>query len=477
MTRVIEPGSVIDGFRLGERLHLGTMASIYRLQGTSGALPLIMKIPRLGPGEKSVNVVSFEVCRMVLGALAQGTHHPTLVAYGDIETTPYLVMEYIEGVRLDDWLVRAPMAADEIARLGAALALALSELHLQDVVHLDLKPTNVLYRPTGETVLIDFGLAHHSHFPDLLAEELRIPVGNWVYMAPEQVLGVRCDPRSDIYAMGAILYELATAKPPWGKPQSIRELHRRLYRTPVPPRAIAPATPDWLQEVILRCLEIDARDRYASAREVALALANPTQVELTARSTRLRQPGALKRLSQRLRASRFQPAPCPPPTMQRQLPRVVVVAIDPELVSEPLSDALRDAARAAVAADPRCRIACVAVVPPAEALLGEGDEYTATGRQIRRLVDLRHWARPLRLPEEQVTFHVLEADKPAAALIDYATMNDVDHVLIGAPRGAARKLTGVCAEVAAEVRCTVTVVRPRTEEGVIAHRAQQEEIR
>src|SRR4029453_4313675 len=154
---------------------------------------LVMKIPRLGPGERAVNVISFEVCRMVLGALPQGPHHPTLVSYGDIESTPYLVTEFIEGTRLDDWVIRAPVTPEDIARLGAALALALHDVHRQDVVHLDLKPTNVIYRANGEAVLVDFGLARHGHYPDLLAEELRYPVGNWVYMAPEQVLGVRCD--------------------------------------------------------------------------------------------------------------------------------------------------------------------------------------------------------------------------------------------------------------------------------------------
>src|SRR4030088_2361666 len=112
------PGSEIDGFCLGEMIHAGSMAAIYRLTGPRGPLPLIMKIPRLGPGERAVNVIGFEVCRMVMGALAQGPHHPTLVAYGDVETTPYLVMEYVDGTRLSDWLDRVPMAPEEIARLG-----------------------------------------------------------------------------------------------------------------------------------------------------------------------------------------------------------------------------------------------------------------------------------------------------------------------------------------------------------------------
>src|SRR5512135_366400 len=88
----LSPGMEIDGFRLGELIHRGSMASIFRLAGADGPLPLIIKIPRLGAGERAVNVIAFEVCRMVLGALAQGPHYPTLVAYGDVETTPYLIM-------------------------------------------------------------------------------------------------------------------------------------------------------------------------------------------------------------------------------------------------------------------------------------------------------------------------------------------------------------------------------------------------
>src|SRR5215475_6774484 len=304
----LDSGSEIDGFRLGEILHVGSMASIYRLAGSDGPLPLIIKIPRLGGAERAVNVIAFEVCRVVLGALGQGPHHPTLVAFGDLETTPYLVMEYVEGVRLNEWTKKAPISPDEIARLGSALALALHDLHRQDVVHLDLKPTNVLYRG-GEAVLIDFGLAHHSHYPDLLAEELRFPVGNWVYMAPEQALGVRCDPRSDIYALGAILYQLATGRPPFGSPRNLRQLRRRLYGDPIPPRALVPEIPPWLQEVILRCLEVDARHRHASAAELAFELANPEEIALGERASRHRRAGwgtVVRRWAQSLHS---EPAP------------------------------------------------------------------------------------------------------------------------------------------------------------------------
>ena len=458
-------GNEIDGFHLGALLHAGSMASIYRLSGPNGPLPLIMKIPRLGAGERAVNVIGFEVCRMVLGALAQSVHHPTLVAYGDVETTPYLVMEFIDGHRLSDSVDHAPLAPEEIARLGSALALALHDLHRQDVVHLDLKPTNVLFRVSGEAVLIDFGLAHHAHYPDLLAEELRFPVGNWVYMAPEQIFGVRGDPRSDIYALGGILYELATGQLPFGRPRSVAALRQRLYRAPAPPRAIEPATPQWLQEIILRCLALDARERYASADELAFDLANPSGVAISERGARLARDRWWTVLRRRLRATHFEPAPRPPLSSRPRLAQIVVVALALRDDDAALREALSAEARRAIAPDPECRVACVTVVPPAAALNGVGEEYTATGRHIRRLIELRRWARPLNLPEERLTYHVLESDKPVAALCDYVRMNDVGRMLIGASgsAGHARALAGACVHIVAQAPCSVTVVRPPAE--------------
>lgn len=442
-----QPGAEIDGFRLGQCMHVGSMASIFRLEGPQGGLPLVMKVPLLGAGERSANVVGFEQCRTVLGSLAQSANHPTLVAYGDVETTPYLVMEHVEGARLDDWTKRAPIAADEVARLGHALALALHDIHRQDVIHLDLKPTNILYRPGGTATLIDFGLACHRHLPDLLAAEFHTPVGNWVYMAPEQVVGERSDPRSDLYALGALLYELATGRRPFGAPTAVSQLRKRLYAMPVPPRALVPGLPAWLQEIILRCLEIDAAQRYQSAAQIAFDLANPGQVAITQRGERLARPPAIKRLAARLGARRFRPSP-PPPPVNALTPRpVIVVALAPDETGEPLFDALRAAVRRRVAPDAGCRIACISVVPAAAELADD----TPTGRHIKQLVTLRRWAKPLGLPEECVTYHVLESSEPVKALLDYASVNEVEELLLGACRDAA--------QVVAQAQCTVTVVR------------------
>ena len=451
------PGTEIDGFRLGERIHTGTMAWIYRLMGRDGPLPLIMKIPRLGPGERAANVVGFEVCRMVLGALAQSPHHPTLVAFGDVETMPYLVMEYVEGTRLDEWVARAPLPAQEVARLGHALALALHDIHRQDAIHLDLKATNVLYRAGGEAALIDFGLSAHRHYPDLLAEEYRFPVGNWSYMAPEQVVGVRCDPRSDLFALGGLLYELATGSTPFGEPDSPARLRRRLYRDPLPPCRLVRTIPEWLQEVILHCLEVDARNRYGAAAEVAFDLANPEQVAVTERGGRRHRADWLTLARRWMRSHEFEAAPCPPPcTTVNRAP--VVMAVLPATQADELQfEALRDAVRRHCAVDRLCRIACVTVVPPAPGLTGE----TATGRHIEHRVTLRRWAKPLALPEERLTYHVLESSKPAAALLEYASLNEVDQILMGCPR--AGRFVAISAQVAADAPCSVTLVRLRAD--------------
>src|SRR5512138_3120338 len=153
MAALLDPGTEIDGFRLGARIHSGGMAIIYAVEGGPSAppFPAIMKVPRLGPGEPAESVVSFEVEQMVLGAV-KGPHAPRFVAAGDLARQPYLVMERVEGRVLSEWVERAPIPAEEVARLGAAMATALHGLHLEEAIHLDLKPSNVIIRPSGDAV-------------------------------------------------------------------------------------------------------------------------------------------------------------------------------------------------------------------------------------------------------------------------------------------------------------------------------------
>lgn len=458
----LEVGAVVDGFRLEERLHAGGMALIYRVTADGVPGPLVMKVPRLGPGEPATCVISYEVEQTLLSAL-EGPHVPRLIAAGDLANHPYLVMEQVEGTSLATWVRRAPLAAGELARIGGALARAAHDLHLQEAVHLDLKPSNVLVRPSGEMVLIDLGLAHHAHHPDLLAEEHRRPIGSAPYMAPEQVLGVRSDPRSDVFAIGVILYELATGRLPFGSPSTVSGLRQRLYRDPQPPRALSPDVPPWLQEVILHCLEPDARERYASAAQLALDLADPGQIGVGERGQRLHRAGPLTTLRRWIGAAGIEPADLGSPSRQISRAPIVLVAIAAQHRSEAQLESLREAVRRVMGARPDVRIACVTVIRPVPELGGSRPAETAARQRVKHAVALRHWAGPLELRAGGVSYHVLEGGDPSAALLEYARVNHVDQIVIGAPpRDLPPGRIGqtVAARVALEAPCTVTVVRP-----------------
>jgi eukaryotic-like serine/threonine-protein kinase len=247
-----------------------------------------MKIPVTREGEDPASIVGFEMEQMIMPKL-KGPHSPRFVANGDFASDPYIVMERIDGETLLPCLKSLPLSAEEVAGIAARIADALDSLHRQGVVHLDLKPSNIMFRENGQAVLIDYGLSRHRDLPDLMREEFRLPYGTAPYMAPEQVLGVRNDPRSDLFALGVLMYFFATGERPFGDPQQLKGLKQRLWRDPVPPRKLVPSLPLWFQEIVLRCLEVNASRRHRSAAQLAMDLRNPDQITLTARADRLKQ--------------------------------------------------------------------------------------------------------------------------------------------------------------------------------------------
>ena len=130
--------------------------------------------------------------------------------------------------------------------LGSKIAAALADLHRKNVIHHDVKPSSIMFRESGEAVLIDFGLSHHNHLPDLLQEEFRVPYGTAPYMAPECLLGVRDNPRSDLFSLGVLLYFFSTGVRPFGESETLRGMRRRLWRDPHPPRRLRSDYPPWL---------------------------------------------------------------------------------------------------------------------------------------------------------------------------------------------------------------------------------------
>ena len=187
---LIEPGAVLDGFTIGECVHHGGMATLWIVTHPDIPAPLLMKVPRVSEGEDPAAIVSFEMEQMILPRL-QGPHVPAWFATGDFVRQAYVVIERISGQTLYKRLPDLPLAYEEVRVLGGKIATALADLHRQNVVHHDIKPSSIMFRESGEAVLIDYGLSHHNHLPDLLQEEFRVPFGTAPYMAPERLNGVR----------------------------------------------------------------------------------------------------------------------------------------------------------------------------------------------------------------------------------------------------------------------------------------------
>jgi len=451
-------GMLIDGFRLVEPLHRGGMATLWRVTQEDSTLPMVMKIPFLREGDDPTAIVSFEMEQMILPRLS-GPHVPRFIAAGDISDQPYLVLELIDGQSVRPLMDKAPLPVENVAALGAKVARALHDLHNQHVIHLDIKPSNVMLRPAGEVCLIDFGLSRHVQLPDLLAEEFRLPLGTGPYISPEQVLRIRNDARSDQFALGVMLYVLATGKRPFGRPETIAGLRKRLWRDPVPPRALNKALPPWFQEVVLRCLEVEPANRFPSAAQLAFALEHPEQIALGERAERLKRAGLVDSFKRWFRSIGREAEPDSAITPASGAP-IILVAIQLE-AEDALLKAVYATVERLVSTNRHVRLACLNVQKTSA--IGLDATLDSQGRNIhlRRLAELKHWAGNLAGAADQLTFHVIEASDPAAAIIDFATANTVDEIVLGARSASAmrRFLGSVSARVVAEAPCTVTVVR------------------
>ncbi|KAF0167054.1 MAG: protein kinase [Rhodocyclaceae bacterium] len=456
----LKPDTEIAGYRVQEKLREGGMAVLYRVAPPTGAEPCLLKVPQLGFGSHPACYAGFDVEQMILGRIA-GPHVPRLFASGECDFGPYLVMEHLVGTSLAEFAARAPLPVEEVTRLGAALASAVHDLHRQQVVHHDLKPSHVILREGGQAAIIDFGLAIHAHLPDLVEAESDRPLGTPAYISPEQIAGVRGDPRSDVFALGVILYLLTTGRLPFGEPTGMGGLRRRLYFDPLPPRRIIHDLPEWLQEIILHCLEVRTEDRYATAALLAHDLRHPEQVALTERGRRTGPSGLVAVMKRWLATLTASPPARKAPTAHLALAPHVLVAVDTVYRGEALFHAMREAVRRTIADELHWRVSCVSVVEPSVLTEQEEGAEIMRGLHMQRLVELHHWAQPLGLPQERLRFHVLEGSDVSTRLIEYARASHVDHIIIGArgSSGLRRLLGSVSSRVAAEAPCTVTVVR------------------
>ena len=201
-----------------------------------------------------------------------GLQHPHIVPIyevGDHDDRPYFTMELLDGGSLAQKLAAAPLAHGAAARLVEIIARAIHFAHERGVIHRDLKPANVLLTAAGVPKIADFGLAKQFAADSGEATESGAVLGTPAYMAPEQFGGQTIGPAVDVYALGAILYECLTGRPPFRAATPLETLDQARRCDPVPPGRLQPGLPRDLQTICLKCLDKEPARRYASARDLA----------------------------------------------------------------------------------------------------------------------------------------------------------------------------------------------------------------
>ncbi len=278
----LEKGARLGPYEILSPLGTGGMGEVYKARDTRLDRVVAVKVLLERHAEDRAMLERFEREARAISTLA----HPsicTLHDMGEHEGTHYLVMEYLEGETLAARLARGPLPLDEVLELGAAIAGALAAAHGSGVVHRDFKPGNIMLTKAGPK-LLDFGLAKlhaaSQGLVDLGAQETTSGplteqgaiLGTLQYMAPEQLLGLEADARSDIFALGCVLYEMVTGRRAFAGESQASVIGAILHQEPVPLASLQPLTPPGLERLVRACLVKDRDARWHSAADLAREL-------------------------------------------------------------------------------------------------------------------------------------------------------------------------------------------------------------
>lgn len=276
------PGDQLDHYRIENLVARSGMASIYRASDLQAGRTVAIKIPH---PEVECDAGLFDRFRREEDIGKAMDHPGVMKVLNDEERSQvYMVMEWVDGRLLRKIL-------DEQHKLDAQRAIsitlrildALQYIHTHGVVHRDLKPENIMVDEHDNIKLIDFGIAGNANARRLTFAKFSQTMGTPDYISPEQVKGKRGDARSDLFALGVMLYEMLTGKVPYSGANPFLIMNDRLLNNPVPPREVDPTVTPQLQEIIYRALEREPKNRYASARDFAWDLQHQDQVGVAER--------------------------------------------------------------------------------------------------------------------------------------------------------------------------------------------------
>ena len=277
---MLQIGDQFDRFQISEHLAHGGMSDIYRAYDLMNRREVALKIPDQMLIGDPAQFERFQREMDVMNTL----RHPAILrglGSGQYNRTPYLAMDFVAGQSLREVInAAAPLPPDQAIDLIRKIADGIAYCHDNGVVHRDLKPENILITAEGQPMIMDFGLALTKGAHRVTYANLSATAGTPDYMAPEQIEGQRGDPRTDLYAIGTLFYELLAGQVPFTADNNFAVM--QLHLNGVPPRLdkVQPAVSPQLAAIVAKCLQRDPNDRYADLHAFVAALDHPEAADL-----------------------------------------------------------------------------------------------------------------------------------------------------------------------------------------------------
>ena len=287
--RMTDPTAITMGSDFGPRYHIeallgqGGMGRVYRAHDKELNRTIAIKVVRPGAIGEADALGRFKQ-ELVLASKISHKNILRIHDLGEVNGMKFITMAYVEGKDLYQIMKDNPkLPLERVVKFATQLAGALAAAHAEDVVHRDLKPQNILVDKSDQVYISDFGLAKSFAEGAVGMTQTGAFLGTPRYMSPEQVEGKPTDGRSDLYAYGLILYEMVTGDVPFVGDSSLAVMYQRIKERPKNPKLLNPSVPNWLVQIIMRCLEKDPADRYQNAYEI-LADLNAAQLPSGSRS-------------------------------------------------------------------------------------------------------------------------------------------------------------------------------------------------